>query len=146
MRKLFLFFIITLTVVTAKAQYLSIGNLKYYITDDYGYTVECVGLSSAGESANPTEIDLPGKINYGGSTYTVTDVRDYAFSGNTRITVLKVYHGVTSIGYHAFSGFTSLKYVSLPSSVTLLDSSTMPLRVFPRSIAAHSRACARRLW
>ena len=33
MKKLFLFFIITLTVVTAKAQYLSIGNLKYYITD-----------------------------------------------------------------------------------------------------------------
>ena len=121
MKKLFLFFIITLTVVTAKAQYLSIGNLKYYITDDYGYTVECVGLSSAGESANPTEIDLPGKINYGGSTYTVTDVRDYAFSGNTRITVLKVCHGVTSIGYHAFSGCTSLKYVYLPSSVTLLD-------------------------
>ena len=121
MKKLFLFFIITLTVVTAKAQYLSIGNLKYYITDDYGYTVECVGLSSAGESANPTEIDLPGKINYGGSTYTVTDVKDYAFSGNTRITVLKVCHGVTSIGYRAFSGCTSLKYVYLPSSVTLLD-------------------------
>ena len=34
MKKLFLFFIITLTVVTAKAQYLSIGNLKYYITDE----------------------------------------------------------------------------------------------------------------
>ena len=120
MKKLLLFLIVTLTVVTAKAQYLSIGNLKYYITDDYAYTLECVGLSSAGQSANPTEIDIPGKIEYGGSTYTVTNVGSSAFSGNTTISVLKVCYGVTSIGTSAFSGCTALSYVYLPSSVNTI--------------------------
>ena len=120
MKKLLLFLIVTLTLVTAKAQYLSIGNLKYYITDDYAYTLECVGLSSAGQSANPTEIDIPGKIEYGGSTYTVTNVGSSAFSGNTTISVLKVCYGVTSIGTSAFSGCTALSYVYLPSSVNTI--------------------------
>ena len=120
MKKLLLFLIVTLTVVTAKAQYLSIGNLKYYITDDYAYTLECVGLSSAGQSVNPTEIDIPGKIEYGGSTYTVTNVGSSAFSGNTTISVLKVCYGVTSIGTSAFSGCTALSYVYLPSSVNTI--------------------------
>ena len=64
------------------------------------------------------EIIIPESVEYGGKTYKVTDIYDWAFFLCPRLTSVTIPNSVTSIGEYAFASCGSLTSVTIPSSVT----------------------------
>lgn len=54
----------------------------------------------------------------------VTDIENYAFSGNTALTAMNIPSGVTTIGTHVFDGCSALTAVTIPETVTTIGEYT----------------------
>ena len=91
------------------------------------YRVEVDGIyyDISGTTATITEsryysgdIVIPESITYKGSKYPVTSIGWYAFEGCSSLTSVTIPNSVTSIGDRAFEGCSGLTSVTIPNSVT----------------------------
>jgi hypothetical protein len=95
-----------------QAQNFSDNGINYTITDVVNFYAK-VG-DNQGLSGN---ITIPATANYLSQDYTVTSIKDYAFSGST-ITGVTIPNTVITIQNDAFSNCSSLSNVSMGDSVT----------------------------
>lgn len=104
------------------------------VKDDENMTCS---IKSKGE-CNDKEINIPPVI----SGYKVTAIAKRAFSGERKITSVKVPDGVTTVGDYAFSNCSRLVNVDLPESVMAIGtqafsySSRLKLVVIPEGVTA----------
>lgn len=89
------------------------NGLSYYILSTEDKT--CVVNDC---SSNLSTVVIPSTVVNNGTTYTVTRIGSYAFSGCSGLTSVEIPSSVTSIGNGAFYGCSSLTAVEIPSSVT----------------------------
>ena len=92
-------------------------GIEFEITDSGKLTCAISGISEDAQG----HIDVPGTIKIGDICYTVTEIKDYAFAYNTKISSVKISEGVERIGKFSFYYCTAITKISLPSSVTLID-------------------------
>ncbi len=92
-------------------------NLSYKITDVTARKCAVAGI--VGEFSGA--LFIPTYTDIGDIKYEVSEIYDYAFQGNTRITSVTVSEGVKRIGKYAFQGCSNIISVSLPDSVKLID-------------------------
>ena len=64
------------------------------------------------------DVVIPSSVNYNGTTYSVTSIRDNAFWWCSNLTSVKIPNSVTSIGSSAFCDCSSLTSIEIPNSVT----------------------------
>ena len=100
-----------------QAQKFQQGDLYYTITSNsVPYTVEVSKLS---KKSRLTTLDIPETVDYKGTTYTVTSLREKAFRKSQYLTSVSIPNTVESIGDYCFEASGHLQIVTLPSS--LLD-------------------------
>ena len=63
-------------------------------------------------------VTIPATVTYGGTTYPVTEIGDYAFSDCYSLTSIDIPNSVTAIGDNAFDYCCGLTSVTIPNSVT----------------------------
>ena len=89
--------------------YIVIDGLKYGIKDS---------IAKVARYSVEGNIVIPSSIMYGGVTYSVTGIGNYAFEDCTGLTNIVIPDSVTSIGRYAFYNCTGLTSIVIPDSVT----------------------------
>ena len=115
MKKLLLFFMITLLPVLGNAQKLIDGI--YYNLNSSDKTASVTNNSNGYYSGR---IVIPEKVFYEGVTYSVTSIGDNAFKNCTNLTNVSISNSVISIGDGAF-GMTSLRTLIVGTGVQQFD-------------------------
>ena len=120
---LFLFAIVA-SVGTMFAEKVQIGDLYYNLnatekTAEVTYELYYNGNNYKGL----TTANIPASVTYEGTTYSVTSIGYGAFYGCSSLTSLTIPNSVTSIGVSAFSGCSGLTSVTIPNSVTSIGNS-----------------------
>ena len=87
-------------------------GLEFELTEKNTYSVTGMGTAE-----NVTELVIP--AYHDGKA--VTEIGQFAFSGNAEIESVVIPNGVTAIDPHAFFGCSALAKISLPESVTAID-------------------------
>ena len=101
------------TGVIFAASKVKIGNLYYYLNStSQTASVESQNSTYPRWSTNITSANIPSSVTYNGSTYIVTSISDFAFSGCTNLAFVSIPESVTKIYRTAFSGCTSLSRVN----------------------------------
>ena len=93
------------------------GDFYYTIIDETNKTVEVDDCSSSITGS----LSISSSVTYNSTTYSVTSIGDYAFSGCTGLTSVTIPNSVTTIGSDAFYNCTGLTSVTIPNSVTTID-------------------------
>ncbi|MBR6285237.1 MAG: hypothetical protein IKR25_13250, partial [Muribaculaceae bacterium] len=83
MKKLLLTLLVVLGTLCASGQTFDVALLRYTIDSDG--TARVLGLSTAGASASPTTITIPGRVTYNSKTYRVDVIGTEAFKNNTKV-------------------------------------------------------------
>jgi hypothetical protein len=65
-------------------------------------------------------VNIPGSVSYGGTTYSVTSIAHSAFAECSNLTGVTIPSTVTSIDYYAFGLCTKLTSITIPNSVKTL--------------------------
>ena len=65
-------------------------------------------------------ISIPETVNYGENQYKVTSIRSNTFYECSSLKSITIPSSVTSIGYNAFQGCSSLTSITIPNSVTTI--------------------------
>ena len=114
--------LLLLCATVATAYDFAADGIYYSITDATNKTVE---VTFKGTSYNEYSHEYTGSVvipesvtSYNGITYSVTSIGYGAFCGCSSLTSVVIGNSVTSIGNSAFSGCSSLTSVEIPSSVT----------------------------
>ena len=110
MKKLGILLLACITAINLWAEEFKIGKLTFEIE-----TPTTVGLIDA--DGDITKAFLSETIDYQGKTYTLTEIRGWAFSECSSLTSVTIPNSVTSIGEYAFGG-CALKSITIPNSVT----------------------------
>jgi hypothetical protein len=98
------------------------GDTLYYnfISSD-GVQVTFPGANNWNGFTTPTgALTIPSTVFYGGNTYNVISIGNYAFKGCTRLTSVTIPNSVTSIGDEAFTFCIRITSVTIPNSVTTI--------------------------
>ena len=102
------------------ASAVEIDGVDYTLTEsDSGNTA---AVSIANKKMQTKDVVIPQTVTYEGKTYTVTTIVRQAFEANTSIEtlVIEANLGATGLKGYAFSQCSSLKQVTLPSSLTVI--------------------------
>lgn len=91
-----------------------------YVLDTDSKKATLTGVSDT----SVTEITIPSTISYDGVDYTLTEIPDNTFKGNTTLKSVTISEGVTKMGYGAFYGCSALETVVLPSTLSDMGSAT----------------------
>ena len=116
-KKLLSLVLLLLAGITAAHAYdfsavASTGQTLYYERTYGTTTVLVVGGS------NPTgNLTIPSSVTYGGASYSVAGIGNYAFQGFSGLTSVSIPNSVTYIGNYAFQNCSGLTSVSIPNSV-----------------------------
>lgn len=89
------------------------GNVSYEIKTKKGKKGTVVYQGSTKKSK---KVKVPKTVKIKGTTYTVTEIADNVFKGNTKMTSITIPEGVTKIGKNAFSGCKNLKTITIKST------------------------------
>lgn len=109
--------LLLLSWLSGHAIEFDVGNLHYKTYT--GETMECTGLSAAGQSV--TTLIIPGKVTYGGKTYRVKALGVEAFQNNQRLTLVRLGWGIEYVLSRCFKGCSKLRIVQFPSSVNQIN-------------------------
>ncbi len=125
MRKLiFTFFLCLLAAVQSAWGYFTYtyaGKTLYYnVLSTTDKTAAVMSYESSTSTSNYVSgaVEIPATVTYGGVTYSVTSVGDWAFKGCSGLTSVTIPNSVTSIGVQAFEYCRGLTSVTIPASVT----------------------------
>ena len=113
---LFICTLLCANVLLAQTEFI-VGNLRYKVNSSNPTEV------SVGAAATITTANIPETVTYEGVTYSVTSIRDLAFSGSS-LTSITIPNSVTSIGIWAFRNCSSLTSIDIPNSVTSIGYGT----------------------
>ena len=125
MKHLYKFSLLLLALLlpaTALAHDFEVDGIYYKINGTEA-TVTCKGTyynSYTDEYSGA--VTIPATITYGGTTYSVTSIGDFAFRECTSLTSITIPNSVTSIGYGAFYGCSGLASIQVESGNTTYDS------------------------
>ena len=93
-------------------------GISYNIISKDNRTVEV----TFGDSPYSGNIVIPSEVVYNNKTYTVIAIGEGAFYNDTKVRAVTIPNSVTTIESEAFSGCTSLTSVTIPNSVTTIES------------------------
>ena len=126
-KQLFVLLALVATMGTASAYDFSAvstsGHTLYYTINGSNVTVVPENSGSPRYTTAPTgNLVIPSTVTANGTTYSVTTIGDYAFSGCSGLASVTIPNSVTSIGSYAFRGCSGLASVTIPNSVTSIGS------------------------
>ena len=110
--------LLLLCATVATAHDFETGGIYYNITDATNKTVKVTSYSSSYTGS----VVIPESVTYNGTTYSVTSIEDWAFSGCTGLTSIEIPNSVTSIGNYAFSDCSGLTSIEVDGNNTKYDS------------------------
>lgn len=118
-----------LTAHAAEGSTFTVDSITYKVLTESGTTGTVQvggGTSETGAIPYTTQgvIIIPASVSYGGRTYTVTNISDWAFYGCKMLTSVTIPNSVTSIGSYAFYYCESLTSITIPNSVTNISQFT----------------------
>ena len=131
--------------ITASAHDFSVDGIYYDITSSTDLTVE---VTYKGDKYNSYsneytgEVTIPTTVTYNSKTYNVTSIGYGAFEGCSSLTSITIPEGVTSIGSCAFYDCSSLTSITIPKSVTSIgsyafyDCSSLTSITIPKSVTS----------
>ena len=138
-----------------RAQEFQVGELYYRVTSNSTpYTVEVAKLS---KKSRVTTLDIPEKVDYNGTTYTVTSIGDECFKkckslravtipnsvntiGNNAfelcefLNTINLSKSIINIGNNAFYGCASLVTINIPNSISYIGSRAFSWCMFAKTI------------
>ena len=104
--------------VAIDAHDLEVDGIYYNMTSDATVEVTFRGDSYYSYDEYSGGIIIPSTVTYSGKEYSVTSIRNYAFSVCSGLTSVTIGNSVTSIGYYAFYNCSGLTSVTIGNSVT----------------------------
>ena len=117
MKRLLSLSLFLMTAMLSFAYDFEAGGIYYKITSSSDLTVAVThkGTPSRQYSNEYTgDVTIPESVSYGGKTYSVTSIGNYAFKGCSGLTSINIPNSVTRIGDDAFDGCSGLKKVIVP--------------------------------
>ena len=118
---------VLLCSMVVNAQVFEVDDICYRVTSDTDLTVEVISRKEcSGEFPNWYKgvVVIPEMVEYGGNTYRVTAIGNFAFEGCLSLTSVTIPESVTSISYSAFYNYYPLYVCSVKEVV--LKSTTPP--------------------
>jgi hypothetical protein len=116
MKRTVFLFVLLLSITTMMAEEFTLGKLTFETISDTK-----VELTKADKSV--TQVYLNPTVTYNGQTYSVTEIRKYAFEDCSSLTSVAIPNSVKSIGESAFLVCTGLTSITIPNSVTSIGRS-----------------------
>ena len=132
MKKNLLLLLLTLLsfVASAKMQEspridFNISGVNYTILSYQSLTVAVVPYSQGGGKYEG-DIVIPATVEYGGKTWTVIEIADKTFSGNSTITSVTLPSTIKKIGSYAFNGSSNISPIKIPDGVEYIGGYSFP--------------------
>lgn len=97
-----------------KGESVTVGGATYQVSS----TGSKKTVTYVHGSKTASTIKIPSTVKLGNASYSVSTIADGAFSGYSKLTKVTIPTSVTKIGKNAFKNCTSLKGVTIPKNVT----------------------------
>ncbi len=125
---LILAFSLIFTALCAPALATDTFLLEKFTAGDFIYAkLPAAGKAAIAGYVNPASatgtLTIPATVSSGGTTYTVTEVGDYAFRTLGGITAVSFPAGITTIGEYAFADCDGITALTLPTGLTTIGES-----------------------